>query len=328
MRAPPPSRGRILVAAEQPFSLAYDCVLPDYEDAVSMLRGFRRGGARFVPGMALFHRLHADARYEVLFETPGVLSIGLNAVSGRVVCATATELERAYFVIGDVVAHACGHAAFVHERDFPFALDDLADVWPRLMEETERLLGEAHAGDWTALLFASSEHPPGRPGAGFALPRGALVSVSADDDTLATSHTLWLLLHERIHQWLGCAIGRTSPADDWFFEGFTNFLTCEALQRAGRLPRPALARLVALSRRAVREAGASIEPALAHRGFLAARRWDAQLARQSHALAEILARLLVARRGETLDGAGLLAALRRRARWRIPDFVRALAAAG
>jgi hypothetical protein len=298
--------GRVLVAAAEPFTLAYDCVLPDYADAVSLLRGFRRGDALFVPGMALFLRLHGEADCEVRLDIADAVTVGLDPSRGHHDGAT---LERSYFAIGDVATRACGRTLFVHERGFPFVLDDLAGIWPRVMAEAERLFGEAAPADWTACLFASGEHPPGRPGAGFALPGGALVSVSAGDDTLATPHTLWLLLHERLHHWLGCAIGRAGPADDWFFEGFTNFLTCEALQRAGRLSRAELARLVRLSRRAVREATASIEPPLAHRGFLAARRWHAALVRQGAALPEILARLVAARRGTTLGGADLLAAL-------------------
>ncbi|KAA5599475.1 hypothetical protein [Blastochloris sulfoviridis] len=315
--------GRVLVVASKPFTLAYDCVLPDYADAVSLLRGFRRGDALFVPGMALFHRLHGEADCEVRLDIPDALTIGLDPSRGH---HDGAALERCHFVIGDVMMRTCGRTLFVHERGFPFALDELSGVWPRLMAEAGRLFGETAPADWTACLFASSEHPPGRPGAGFALPDGALVSVSADDDRLATPHTLWLLLHERLHHWLGCAIGRAGPADDWFFEGFTNFLTCEALQRTGRLSRPELARLVRLSRRAVREASGSIEPPLAHRGFLAARRWHAALVRQGAALPGILTRLVAARRGAALGGAELLAALAQASPdGRVPEALRRLA---
>ena len=313
---------RVLVVASKPFTLAYDCMLPDYEDAVSLLRGFRRGDALFVPGMALFYRLHGEADCEVRLDIADVVTVGLDGSRRH----DGAALEHCYFAIGDVVTRACGRTLFVHERGFPFALDDLAGIWPRLMAEAEHLFGETAPADWTACLFASSEHLPGRPGAGFALPGGALVSVSADDDTLATPHTLWLLLHERLHHWLGCAIGRAGPVDDWFFEGFTNFLTCEALQRAGRLSRAELARLVRLSRHATRNPDSSIEPPLAHRGFLAARRWHGALVRQGAALPEVLARLVAARRGTTLGGADLLVALAQASPdGRVPDAVQRLA---
>lgn len=301
--------GKLLIASAAPFTLSYDCTVPGYADAVSLLRGFQRTDTLFVPGMALFHRLHdQQAEYEVNIETATIWSQPTGKEE-RLLFGTERELERAYFAFGDVVIDRTDDTRFIHEADFPFATDTLLTLWPRLAREIGDIFGEDQPTDWTVFLFASHEHPPGRPGVGFALPGGALVSVSADDITLASAHTLWLLLHERAHQWLGDALGRADPADDWFFEGFTNFIACEVLARTGLLPAGERERLRALSRRAVRRLGSSDPLALAHRGFLCAERWHCHLARQGSSLTDVLATVVKTHRGNSLQGEALITAV-------------------
>ena len=338
--------GKVLVASSSPFVLRYDCVLPDYADTVSLLRGFRRGGALFCLGMALFHRLHdADAGYALRVDGVASLSAadrhaGAEAAPlGDATCAfgldggmprhyaDAAALERDYFVFGDFVVRATARTHFVHASDFPFTTGELMERWPRLLDEVARIFADDQPTDWTAFLFASGEHAPSRPGAGFAVPGGALISVSARDDALASSQTLWLLLHEWTHQWLGEAIGRADPADDWFFEGFTNFVAGEALARAGGLSDAARARLASVSRRAVRRAKNAGEPALAHRGFLGACRWHRRLCRKGSSLDHVLAALVARHRGRMLHGDALLTAIADASpNGVVPDFIVRLAA--
>ena len=301
--------GKLLVVSSVPFTLTYDCTFPDYVDAVSLLRGFRRNDTLFAPGMALFHRLHDQrAEYEVNIETAAACSRPADE-NGRLLFGTERELERAYFAFGDVVIDTAGETRFVHEPTFPFAIDDALKIWPRLAHEISQIFGDDRASGWTVFLFSSHEHQAGQPGVGFALPGGALVSVSADDGTLASAHTLWLLLHERAHQWLGEALGRADPADDWFFEGFTNFTACEVLARAGLLPTSERERLLALSRRAARRLNTSDSAALAHRGFLCAERWHRHLLQHGSSLTDVLVTLVATHRGKTLQGEDLIAAL-------------------
>jgi hypothetical protein len=235
-------------------------------------------------------------------------------------------LERAYFAWGDFIVQAAGATRFIHERDFPFALDELLALWPRLSGAISDVLGS----DWTSnlvfFLFASAEHPAGRPGAGFSFPGGALVSVSANDEALASPQTLWLLLHEWSHQWLGEGIVRARTADDWFFEGFANFVAHAALQRCGLLARSSLARLLIESRRAILRGRMSGDPALAHHGFLCAMRWNQLLSHQGSSVGQVLSALVGSHRGRTLQGEALLAALGDASPRRdVPDFLARLA---
>lgn len=315
--------GRILAVGHAPFSLAYDCRLPGYAGAGSLLRGFKRGKTLFCPGMALFFRLcGAQAAYEVRFDLPAVSS----AQGGDVLHFTDPgELERAYFAFNHVRVAAAGRTRFVHEPAFPFSLTPLVDVWPSLQREMEGIFGSLRHPERTVFLFASGELAAGYPGTGFYLPGGALVSIPSGDEELASPQTLWLLLHETAHQWLGGEVRRSDPADDWFFEGFANFAACAALAGARRLSGPELGRLLSYSGRAALRSKVSGIPAPGHQGFLAARRWDRALKRQHLSLATLLADFVADNRGKTLQGQELSAALARVSPGgTLPDFLKKL----
>ncbi len=330
---------KLLVASVSPFTVSYDCALPGYVDVNSLLRGFQRGDAAFVPGMALFYRLHnQQAEYDANIEAAAICArqsrkaeraTGESSLSiqadgnARLYLANERDLEQVYFVLGGVKMHTIGKVRFVHEAGFPYAVDGLLAAWPRLNETIECLFGDDGCAGWTVMLFATDEHAAGRPGIGFSLPQGALVSVSSHDERLATPHTLWLLLHERTHQWLGGAIARGSSVDDWFFEGFTNFVACETLTRTGFLPATERERLLSLSRNAVRRAKSLGDPAPAHEGFLGAERWHRHLLRQGGSLADVLARLVAVHWGETLGGESLRTALAQASPGRtLPAFIK------
>jgi hypothetical protein len=292
--------GTVLVTGSQPFTLSYDCVLPTYRDARSLLRGFRQDGLMVAPGMALFHRLHGAADYEVRVKDPA---------GGRAIVIAATALERCCVVVGELAIHPAGATSFVHAAGAPFAAGGLIAAWPQLARAVAAQFGEAMPLPWTVLLVASAEHAPGRPGAGFSLPGGALVSIRAEDASLAAPSTLWLLAHELSHQWLGEAIHRANPADDWFFEGFADFAALAALRASDLMPRVEVARLLAMSLKAVRNARAAGEVAPRHQGVLLAWRWHRRLAREGRSLAGVLAALIAVHRGTTLGGEDLLTAL-------------------
>lgn len=326
--------GDLLVISQIAFTLEYEIRLGTYVDAVSPLRGFQRGGALFAPGMALFYLPPDPVSVTVEIAIEGEVVTSWSADSAwssewprtHVRLDSAAALEQTYFACGELATFRSGRTVFVHEGGFPFVPEGLKSLWAELCAEVLGMFGESDVPDWSVFLFACADCEPGRPGIGFALPSAALVSVSSGDDELASPHTLWLMLHEFAHQWLGENLRRSAAADDWFFEGFTSFIAFEALQRSGVVGIGEMAAMLRLSRAAVRARRCDGGAAMSHAGLLAAWRWHRVLGRRNSSLPSVLGRLLATCRGQTLGGRMLLDALARSSPdAALPAFVRRLA---
>jgi hypothetical protein len=310
-------KNTLMAVSPGPFSLSYDCILPEYHDSRSLLRGFRRNDTLFAPGMAIFFSLRsATAEYEIQFDCPVL------ADNPSFRFDTSDLLERSYFVLGPAIAHAAGQVRLVTEPDFPYPVAGLAAILPGILQTAASMLDDVQKRTRTIFLFASPEHAAGRPGTGFSIPNGALVSVSSKDELLHSKHTLWLLLHEWIHQWLGERITMVDPGDDWFFEGFTNFLVCEVLTRSGIYTNRDVVQLLRLSHAAIGRARKSGHKVPGHTGFVAARRWNRILQRHGSPLVEVLAQIIRSHHGTPLQGKALVDALHRTSSVpELPDFM-------
>lgn len=326
--------GDLMVVSQTAFTLGYEIRLGTCEDAISPLRGFQRGGALFAPGMALFF-LPADP-VEITVEI-GIAGEAVTSLPADGACVhdrapdhlrlgSAAALQQTYFAFGELAAFTAGRTRFVHETGFPFATAKLKALWPQLSAEVARMFGEDDVAAWTVFLFACDACEADRPGIGFALPSAALVCISSRDEELASPHTLWLLLHEFAHQWLGKSLHRADPADDWFFEGFTSFIAFEALQRSGVLGIEEMAAMLKLSRAAIGAGSGDAEATRSHAGLLAAWRWHRSLSRRNSSLPAVLHRLLAENRNRTLSGRDLLDALAKASpHTALPAVVRRLA---
>ncbi len=159
---------------------------------------------------------------------------------------------------------------------------------PRIVSTTNAFFGKSCFDKLLCLIIRSDRidnlH---QIGSGFSVFQGIVLQLPARTEA-DNKDTAWLFQHELIHQWLGisCRAGKTGL--DWFFEGFTCYLSLKLLWMSGIVNDQYIRKITDINYRLYREAvskiqnkeqidAADITHYMNHGGFFLAAAWERHL---------------------------------------------------
>lgn len=185
-------------------------------------------------GRSIFLRvINHQTEYKISFARLTYGSCQFN--KGFFYCSNGIELFLSLFFQGDISQKMLSvdniTATLICENIHRDLYGYLLKQIPRIVSTTAAFFGTSCFENLLCYITKSDDNTDiHQIGSGFSVYQGIVLMLPPKPETADNKETAWLFQHELIHQWLGISCRAGEPGLDWFFEGFTCYITLRLLQ--------------------------------------------------------------------------------------------------